>query len=53
MLYPGHMKKLKKYFQDDIAIKKIMIENSTQEIILIDWRKSEIWEKFKYRDSRK
>jgi len=38
----------------DIAIKKIMIENSTQEIILIDWRKFfRILEKFKYRDSRK
>jgi len=37
-----------------IAIKKIMIENSTQEIILIDWHKFfRIWEKFKYRDRRK
>jgi len=30
-----------------------MIENSTQETILIDSSKLEIREKFKYRDSRK
>ncbi len=40
-------KKLKKYFQDDIAIKKVMIENSNQEVILINLSKLEIWEKFK------